>query len=182
MNVNEDERTIEGIATSGNVDAYSDIVVPSGAEYSLPVPLLWQHQHDKPIGAVISAQRDETCLRFRAQIAHIQAPGLLADRVNEAWESVKAQLVRAVSIGFISLQSQPITGGGRRHVKWRWCELSLVTIGANSDARIEHARHLTEVELMVERALAEDRARRPRLDYSGTHVVRLADPLPGTKR
>ncbi|NUY01558.1 HK97 family phage prohead protease [Paraburkholderia youngii] len=172
VDIDEDERIIEGVATSGSVDSYGDIVQPGGAEYTLPVPLLFSHHADAPVGAVIAAQRDDSCIRFRAQIARINTPGTLQDRCNEAWESVKAQLVRAVSIGFISLQSQPIAGGGRRHVKWRWCELSLVVLPANLDATIQSVRQLDEPEF-VTRFLAEARAVRPLVRRAPARVVKL---------
>ncbi|MFM7011873.1 MAG: peptidase U35, partial [Betaproteobacteria bacterium] len=48
----DDERTIEGIATTPSPDRYGDIVEPDGAKFQLPIPLLWQHDSDKPVGHV----------------------------------------------------------------------------------------------------------------------------------
>ncbi|HET7375741.1 MAG TPA: hypothetical protein VFK30_03475, partial [Anaerolineae bacterium] len=47
---NEDERIIEGVATTPTPDRVDDIVDPMGAKFNLPMPLLWQHRHDQPIG------------------------------------------------------------------------------------------------------------------------------------
>ena len=38
-----EERIIEGIASTAEVDSYGDGVEPLGAEFDLPMLLLWQH-------------------------------------------------------------------------------------------------------------------------------------------
>ncbi len=50
--VNEERRIIRGVATSPAVDRVGDIVDPMGVKFQNPLPLLWQHKHDKPIGTV----------------------------------------------------------------------------------------------------------------------------------
>lgn len=134
---NEEQRVIEGIATTAATDRMGDIVEPMGAKLSLPMPLLWQHDSSQPVGEVIFAQPTPEGIPFRAYIANITEPGTLKDRVDEAWQSVKAKLVRAVSIGFRSLKDEPLKGGGTRFVSWLWLELSLVTIPANVEATIQ---------------------------------------------
>lgn len=37
------KRIIRGTATTSSVDRAGDIVDPRGAEFKLPLPLLWQH-------------------------------------------------------------------------------------------------------------------------------------------
>lgn len=46
------KRTIRGLANSGLTDRIGDIVEPKGGRWTLPLPLLWQHKHDQPIGWV----------------------------------------------------------------------------------------------------------------------------------
>lgn len=135
--VNEDERTIEGIATTPSTDRVGDIVEPKGAQFKLPLPLLWQHNAAEPIGHVVSAKVGKDGITVRAQFVKVSEPGRLKDRLDEAWQSVKTRLVRGLSIGFRSIEHSFMEGGnGIRYLKWDWLELSAVTIPANMDATI----------------------------------------------
>lgn len=140
----EDKRVIEGIASTPSPDRMNDIVEPMGAKFKTPMPLLWQHNHDMPVGHVTFAKPNKKGIPFKAEIAHIEEPGVLKDRVDEAWQSVKAKLVSAVSIGFRAMQDQVerIDGGGLRFKEWEWMELSLVTIPANAEATINTVKSL----------------------------------------
>ncbi|MEX3950611.1 HK97 family phage prohead protease [Paraburkholderia sp. EG287A] len=138
----DDARVIEGTATTPVPDRYDDIVEPMGALYKLPMPLLWQHNHDAPVGHVEFAEPNEKGIPFRARLARLDEPGKLKDRLDEAWQSVKANLVRAVSIGFLPLEESQLEHGGYRFLKWEWVELSLVTIPANPEATIHTIRSM----------------------------------------
>ncbi len=135
--VDEDQRIITGIATSAATDRTGDIVEPDGAEFKLPLPLLWQHDSKQPIGEVFAAKVTKAGIEIKARIARMDEPGKLKDRLDEAWQSLKLGLVRGLSIGFKSLEDADIKGTfGIRFIKWLWLELSAVTIPANSDASI----------------------------------------------
>ncbi len=144
--LNEGNRTIMGIATTPSVDHVGDIVESMGAKYKEPVaiPLLWMHNHSQPVGMVTHVDKSETGIRFQAQIAKVDEPGKLKDRVDEAWQSVKAGLVKGVSIGFTPIKDQyeMIKGGGIRFKEWAWHELSLVVVPAQSEATIQVIRSL----------------------------------------
>lgn len=133
--VDEAQRVIEGTATVPSVDRMGDEVLPLGAKFKLPLPLLWQHKHDQPIGHVEWAQPRADGIPFRARLAKVPEPGRLKDRLDEAWQSIKAGLVRGVSIGFMPLKVQP-TATGVQFTEWEWFELSAVTIPANAEASI----------------------------------------------
>lgn len=135
-------RQIEGIASTPSPDRYGDVVEPLGAQFALPMALLWQHNAEKPVGTVEFAKPTKSGIPFRARLAKIDEPGTLKDRVDEAWQSLKAGLVRAVSIGFRSIEHAHMESGGIHFLKWEWLELSLVTIPANSDAVITAIKHL----------------------------------------
>lgn len=135
-------RVIEGIASTPSPDRYGDVVEPMGAQFALPMALLWQHNAEKPVGTVEFAKPTKTGIPFKARLAKVDEPGNLKDRVDEAWQSIKAGLVRAVSIGFRSLEHSYMEGGGVHFQKWEWLELSLVTIPANSDAVITAVKSL----------------------------------------
>lgn len=140
--VKEDERVIEGIASTPAPDRMEDVVEPMGAEYSVPMPFLWQHAHEAPVGHVEFAKPTKTGIPFRARLVHPDdvESETLKERLRLAWDSVKQKLVRAVSIGFRPLEYNRMEGGGYRFVRWEWMELSLVTIPANAEATITNIK------------------------------------------
>ena len=131
--VDDDAGIIEGIASTISTDRMGDIVEPKGAQFKLPIPLLWQHKSGEPIGHVIAAKVTDTGIEIRARIAKGVLP-----KIDEAWALIKAGLVRGLSIGFTPIESADIKGTwGQRFIKWDWLELSAVTIPANSEATIQ---------------------------------------------
>lgn len=134
--MSDDDRVIEGIASTPTADRMGDIVEPLGAKFALPMPLLWQHDSRLPIGQVEFAKPTAKGIPFKARLASTDEPGALKDRLDEAWQSIKLGLVRAVSIGFRSLEHSFMEGGGVKFHAWEWLELSAVTIPANADATI----------------------------------------------
>lgn len=142
--VNEDERIIEGVASTPTPDRMGDIVEPMGAKFALPLPLLWQHDSGQPIGEVFFAKPTKDGIPFKAKLTQITDPGTLKDRLDEAWQSIKSGLVKAVSIGFRDLAHEVLRDGGWRFTEWEWLELSAVTIPANPDATITQIRSLDQ--------------------------------------
>lgn len=136
--VDDEARILSGLASTPSVDRMGDIVEPKGAEFKLPIPFLWQHDSHQPIGHVTQAKVSDKGIDVQIQIARIEEPGRLKDRIDEAWQSIKAGLVRGMSIGFSPLEMAEIKGSwGMRFTKWSWLELSAVTIPANADASIQ---------------------------------------------
>lgn len=138
--VNDEKRVIEGIATTPTPDRVGDIVEPLGAKFKLPLPLLWQHRADTPVGFVETAEPTAEGIPFVARMAQIDEPGPLKQAIDTAWQAVKAGLVRAVSIGFSIDAFEILKQGGWRITEWEWLELSLVTIPANAEATISAIR------------------------------------------
>jgi HK97 family phage prohead protease len=134
--VDEEKRIIRGVATTPTVDRVGDIIDPLGVKFDNPLPLLWQHEHDKPIGSVKFDKPTKAGINFEAEIASTDEPGTLKDRLDEAWQSIKMGLVRAVSIGFRAIEYAFMDSGGVRFVETEVYELSAVTIPANADALI----------------------------------------------
>lgn len=122
-------RTIRGVATTPGVDLVGDEVVPTGAVYRLPLPLLWQHKHDQPIGWVTAAVVSAQGITVTCELA----TGIEA--ADKAWRHIESGLVVGLSIGFVAIKTQP-TATGTRFLKWRWNELSVVTVAAQPDASI----------------------------------------------
>lgn len=135
--VDDDARVIEGIATTPETDRMGDVVEPSGAAFTLPLPFLWQHDKTAPIGHVTHANVTADGIAVRVQLASDNEPGPLKDLLDMAWRSIKKGLVRGLSIGFTPIESADIQGTwGQRFLRWDWHELSAVTIPANQEATI----------------------------------------------
>jgi HK97 family phage prohead protease len=140
--VDDDARIIRGLATTPTPDRAGDIVKPEGAEYTLPLPLLWQHNSSQPIGHVTQAKVTKKGIDIVAQIAKG-----VSEEIDRAWTLIKARLVRGLSIGFRGLDTEQIPNSwGVIFQKWEWLELSAVTIPANSEATIQSIKSIdTEV-------------------------------------
>lgn len=131
---------LTGVATTPQADRVGDVVEPLGVKFKNPLPLLLFHDHTRPVGTVRLDKATEDGINFTAHIPEITEPGTLRDRVEEAWQSVKAKLVRGVSIGFRVLDDGIEllrTGNGYRFTKTEVLELSLVSVPANAQALIE---------------------------------------------
>lgn len=132
--VNEEKRTIRGVATTPAPDRVGDIVEPLGVKFTNPMPFLWQHRHDKPIGTVKFDAPTAAGIEFEAELPIIEEPGILKDRVDEAWQSIRLGLVRAVSIGFRAIEYAYLEDRGIRFLETEVFELSAVTIPAQAEA------------------------------------------------
>ncbi|HEY8355154.1 MAG TPA: phage major capsid protein [Methylophilaceae bacterium] len=140
--LDDEKREITGIATTPTPDRVGDIVDPLGAKFADELPLLWQHQHDKPVGAVKFEKPTKDGIRFRASLPVIKEAGPLKDLVDMAWQAVKAKLVRAVSIGFRPLKYSYLETGGIHFAETEIYELSLVTIPAQAEATIQTVKSI----------------------------------------
>lgn len=141
----DDERIITGIANTPSTDRDDDILEPMGAAFVLPIPLLWQHNHNQPIGEVIQATVTEKGIEIVAKIAKITENGKLKDRLDEAWQSIKSGLVKCLSVGFKIKEYNYLESSWGLHIKeWEWYELSVVTVPANGDAVITSVKQIKE--------------------------------------
>lgn len=140
--LDDEKREISGIATTPEADRVGDIVEPLGVKFKNPLPLLWQHQHDKPVGTVKFDRPTKDGISFTAKLPSISEAGPLKDLVDMAWQAVKAQLVRGVSIGFRPLEYSFMDNGGIRFAESEVYELSLVTIPANASATIQTVKSI----------------------------------------
>lgn len=159
-----DEATgiIEGIASTPTTDRMGDIVEPKGAQFKLPLPLLWQHNAKEPIGHVIEAKVTEAGIWIKAQAML----GVLPE-IDRAFKLIMAKLVRGLSIGFAPIESEDIKGTwGQRFLKWDWLELSAVTIPANAEASIQTIKSIDDELLRAALGAPEQR----------NVVVRLTKP------
>lgn len=138
--IDEEKREITGIASTPTPDRMDDIVEPDGAEYTLPIPFLWQHNsREAAIGHVIAAKPNKNGIpvTIRIERAGPDDSPKLKEQLDYAWSAIKKKLVRGLSIGFQPTEWAEIKGSfGYRYTKWDWLELSAVTIPANADCSI----------------------------------------------
>lgn len=129
--VSSGKRRVRGLASTNTLDRQGDVVDPRGGEWSLPVPMLWNHRHDSPVGWVRSIEVRANGLWIEAEFA--EGVG----QADEIWKMVEAGLVGSYSIGFRPIKSEPLRDGGRRFTAWELLEISAVVVPANPDARIQ---------------------------------------------
>jgi len=138
-------RTVTGIATSPTPDRMGDIVEPLGVKFTNPLPLLLYHNSQKPVGQVKFSKPTEAGIEFEAHLPTIDEPGVVKDRIDEAWHSLNANppLIGGVSIGFRPIEESfmPDTCSWR-YLQCEVLELSLVVIPANPDATIATVKSL----------------------------------------
>jgi HK97 family phage prohead protease len=140
--LDDDQRMISGMASTPEVDRVGDIVDPMGASFASEIPLLWQHKHDSPVGIAEFGKPTKRGIPFKAILARIEEDGPLKQLVDMAWQSVKAKLVRGVSIGFRPIKYDIMSEGGLKFTQTEIFELSLVTIPANASATIQTIKAL----------------------------------------
>lgn len=134
--LDDDARTIEGWATTPEVDRMGDIVLPKGAEYELPIPFLLDHDHSQVVGEVDRVEVTDKGIKFWASIKKITEEGDAKALCDKAWSYIKHGLRKAVSIGFRPLDFDVLPNGGLKFTSWEWYELSAVGIPAQPGAKI----------------------------------------------
>src|SRR4030095_13905719 len=98
-------------------------------------------------------------ISFTATLPRIPDPGPVKDRVDGAWQAIKARLLTSVSPGYRALREAitPNAYGGCNFAKTEFLELSLVTVAANADATIttykaaspQKPTHLTTIQEQI---------------------------------
>lgn len=134
--LDDDARTIEGWATTPEVDRMGDIVLPKGAEYELPIPFLLDHDHSQVVGEVERVEVSDKGIKFWAHVKKIAEEGDAKALCDKAWSYIKNGLRKAVSIGFRPLDFDVLPNGGLKFTSWEWYELSAVGIPAQPSAKI----------------------------------------------
>ena len=110
-------------------DKGGDVVMPGAfAGAAAPIPLLWQHQPNEPIGFVDSLMEDDRGLRMTARI-------VARGRGEQAAALVRAGAITGLSFGYRVKAASP-TRGGRRLERIELVEVSLVTFPMQREARV----------------------------------------------
>lgn len=142
--LDSERRVITGMATTPTPDRDGDIIEPLGVKFKNPLPLLLYHDAKRPVGHVTFQKPTKKGIPFEARIPKIDEPGIVKDRVDEAWQSVKAGLISGTSIGFRPNHEKVelLKSGGFHFHETEVFELSLVVIPANAEATIATVKSL----------------------------------------
>lgn len=133
------------LSVFGNEDSYGDVVDPGAfaktiTDRKAPVPVLWQHYSDEPIGVYTKMTEDDHGLYVEGQLA------LGVQRAREAHELLKLKAVNGLSIGFTTVKDV-IDAGVRRIKEVKLWEGSIVTFPANELATIEAVKSFAPAHL-----------------------------------
>ena len=144
--INESERTVTAIISTGAIDRDSEVLDPKGMisenfEKNPVVP--WSHNAgEPPIGKALwvkaSPKRNPTKIIAKVKFA-------MTDRAEEVWQLFKGGFLKAFSVGFRPLEGHrptpdeikgnPILADARFiFSKWELLEFSPVTVPANAEA------------------------------------------------
>ncbi|MBQ4875024.1 MAG: HK97 family phage prohead protease [Rickettsiaceae bacterium H1] len=136
----------EGYASVFNIiDEMEDLVLLGAFAENLQVnkiKLLWQHNHELPIGKILDIYEDSNGLYVKAQLI------LDVRQAQEAYSLLKSEVINGLSIGYVVL-SHIMESGIRKIVKADLWEISLVTFPANKFAKVASFKSLS---LVVNRA------------------------------
>ena len=177
--LDEEQRVFEGIASTPVPDRSGDIVEPLGMKFCVPMPLLMHHNVERPVGQVEFMRATKDGVPFRARIPKVDEPGIVKDRVDEAWHSIKHRLITAVSVRIRAMENQ-VERMKNGAVRWKECEcteLSLVPIPMNADCKI---LTIKSIDTQQRAALGHDARRVVRLDSPAGASAKTSKPEEGT--
>lgn len=133
--------SISGLAWKfAEADRVGDMIAPGAfKKAALPLPMLFGHDMNDPVGAWTEATE-------KADGLHIAGKLLVDDlpRAREVAALVKAGAVRGISLGFISRKSAARPGGGRTITDLELLEASLVAVPMHPAARVTSAKSAIE--------------------------------------
>ncbi|MCJ8053883.1 HK97 family phage prohead protease [Shinella curvata] len=151
----DDAGLVSGIAWKfGTPDRVGDWIEPGAFKgASMPIPMLFGHDMNDPIGTWDVATEKSDGLHLTGK--------LLVDEVSRAREVralVKSGAVKGISIGFITKKAAARTGGGRMIKALEFLEASLVTIPMHPGAKVTSAKSAVQaisIAAAINRAAAQ---------------------------
>jgi HK97 family phage prohead protease len=145
-----------------SVDSYITTVQPGAFKRTVKqrgdrIPMLWQHDSDKPIGRPTSLKEDNIGLKFDAAITEATTYG------RDAMALLRDGVPLGLSFGFENLKSRPATKDDPLNFdqikakpadvqvieEVRLWEISLVTFPANEQATINDVRATAEADALA---------------------------------
>lgn len=132
----------------GNVDSYNEIVVAGAFKSSIaeikasgdPLPMLWNHNPDEPIGGYTEIEEDEYGLKVSGFLMIDEVA-----RAREVYSLLKRRVVKGLSIGYYVLDDTKDKTSGVRYLnQLDLREVSPVTFPANVAAKIEDVKSMLQ--------------------------------------
>ncbi|RUU92804.1 HK97 family phage prohead protease [Mesorhizobium sp. M7A.F.Ca.MR.176.00.0.0] len=135
--VADDTGAIEALAWPfGTPDRVGDVIEKGAfADAKMPMPILFGHDMNDPLGAWTEATEAIDGLRLKGRLLVGEVR-----RADEVRSLVKAGAVRGISIGFVTRKAIARKGGGRTISQLELLEASLVTIPMHPGARVTSAK------------------------------------------
>lgn len=141
----DDDGTFSGYGSVfGNVDSYREVVAPGAFAESLkaiadsgdPLPALWQHRPDEPIGGYDLLAEDERGLKCAGWLMVKEIP-----LAAQAHALLKRRVVKGLSIGYyVEASDYNEKTGIRTLTKLDLQEISIVTFPANVEALVDDVK------------------------------------------
>lgn len=151
----DDDGSVSGVAWKfGQADRIGDWIEPDAFKsVKLPIPMLFGHDHNDPIGVWDEAE-------IKADELHLHGKLLVEDvpRARQVRALVQSGAVRGLSIGYILKKAIRRKGGGRSLRSFELMETSLVTIPMHPGARVTSAKSAVEALCLaasIQRATAQ---------------------------
>jgi len=133
-----DAGVFEGLASVyNNIDLGGDIVAPGAFTRTLQakggeVPVLWAHDTRAPIG-LGKLQDTSAGLAIRGQLV------LSVSKAREAYDLLRAKVLRGLSIGYDVVRSD-VKDGARRLLELKLFEVSIVALPMNELAMVQSVK------------------------------------------
>ncbi len=132
-----DEGSVTGLAWPfGTPDRVGDVIQKGAfAKAAPPVPMLFSHDPNDPVGVWDSVEEATDGLRVKGRLLVNEVA-----RAREVHALVKSGAMGGLSIGFRTLKQSGRKGGGRTILDLDLVEISLVTIPCHPGARVTGAK------------------------------------------
>ncbi len=126
------------------IDAYGDCIIPGAFQQSLQKwqsqnqtpKMLWQHSTEDPIGIWELIEEDKKGLYVEGQLL------LDVQKAREAYSLIKHGAIDGLSIGYQVIEAEQDHGSRIRYISvLELFEVSVVTFGANLQARVTQVKH-----------------------------------------
>lgn len=142
--VQDEERVIEGWATTPKPDRVRDIIVAEGVRSLADIPLFMHHDSRSVVGRTQLGAATRKGVPFKSALPFVTEAGRLRDEIEYAWQTVKYKLITGVSVGFRPVweKAEQMPDGGWKFNECEVVELSLVPVPMNADAVITQFRSM----------------------------------------
>ncbi len=120
----------------GSPDRMGDVIAKGAfAATQLPLPMLFGHDPNDPVGVWEEAEEREDGLHLKGRLLVDDLP-----RAREVRALVQAGAVRGISIGFVTLKATRRSPRGRNISALTLMEASLVTLPCHPGAKVTSAK------------------------------------------